>query len=101
MPRSTTRIVSLDDLRQMFADREVWQRIHDGRLTSFARLATRAPSRGQYQGGTSIILIHLDPSDDAVVCSTHQICDPNGNVLHWDESTLHEAGLVYVKDESP
>jgi len=66
----------------------LWEQIADGSLTSEAVPRSIVPATNpRYEGAISRMLIHRDASGRHV-CTTHQIVDGEGNVLHWDASDV-------------
>jgi hypothetical protein len=96
MPRLPVRRVSSADLKELFAEMQLWTQIEDGTLTTLI-ISVRPATNPRYLGGASQILIHHDASNRHV-CTTHRIVDADGlTVLHWDELDVKLATETVTK----
>jgi hypothetical protein len=83
----------------MFRDLDIWQKINDGRLTTYVKPKTYRST--SFPNAVSQMLQHRDAATNEYVCTTHRIVDKeSGEPLHWDEEDLHLDGIVYVKGQS-
>jgi hypothetical protein len=95
VPRANTRIVSHQDIHDLFERNGIWGQIESGQLTT--EVLPRTSPSTSYINATSQMLKHRDASG-LHVCTTHRIVDNvTQEALHWDEADIRLDGLVYVK----
>ena len=95
MPRSTTRIVSPEELHALFVELKLWEQILSGALSSVEALKKTVPAKS-YENAFSQILKHYDVTGRHV-CTTHRIISSDGEVLHWDEADVKLEGETVIK----
>lgn len=97
MARSTTALVPPGELAALFQALDLWLKIKEGTLVTNVHTAKSAPSKS-FAGATSQILRHYNTAG-AHACTTHQIIDQTGTVLHWDEADI-KVGVVTIAKSS-
>ena len=98
MPRRRAAPVTPDELRELFLALSLWDKIHDGILSTVPYARTIGSAK-HFPGGTSQMLGHYN-ARGAHACTTHQIIDPSGKILHWDEADI-KAGDVTIAKTQP
>ena len=92
---SITAIVTHEELEALFDALSIWGKITSLRLDTQEISRTRGPAK-TYPGATSRILVHHNIAG-AHACTTHQIIDSQGAVLHWDASDLKVSDVTVAK----
>ncbi len=89
--------VSADELRALFEELHIWDKIRDGRLLTEEVEETRTPSHS-WPGATSIILRHRT-ADGVQIATTHRISFPDGTTPYWSEKDLRVGGIVVTRPD--
>ena len=92
MARRLSVQVTPDELADLFAALDIWEKIRQGRLSSEPLLARRKDSHG-FPGGSSDIIRHANEAGYHVATS-HAITMPGGSVPHWDGKDVHLGDIV-------
>ena len=85
------------ELTALFQALDLWPKIKGGTLVTRVHTEKSAPSTS-FPGATSQILRHYNAAG-AHACTTHQIIDQAGTILHWDEADI-KAGIVTIAKSS-
>jgi hypothetical protein len=95
MVRRSTLLVEHDLLRDIFAELSIWRKIEERTFYSTPSARSIAPSH-HYPGCTARHLKHFNAAG-IQTCTTHQIVDPLGNIVHWDETNIYFGDLIIGK----
>ena len=87
MRKKPTAQVSRELLDSLFEEFDLWNKIRDGRLTSFPLPRKDVPSR-LWPGALSRIVKHNLPSGKHLA-TTHRVEAPDGTILHEDAKDFH------------
>jgi len=92
---SKFQVVSRKKLQQMLEQRNLWSRIHSGKLLLVEQNRTPA---NKAPGGTSYIISYYDEHSQ-YICTIHKIEDKNGLVIHEHAKDALIDGVRYKATE--
>ncbi len=95
MIRRSTLLVDHSVLRDIFSELSIWRKIEDGTFDSTQSARSIAPSH-HYPGCIARHLKHFNAAG-VQTCTTHQIVDPLGSIVHWDETNVYFGDLIIGK----
>lgn len=98
MVRATTVLVEATELADLFNALSLWDKIREKQLDARVAADTVAPSKIS-PGGQSRHLKHHNPAG-AHACTTHQIVDASGEIVHWDETDIKAGAVTIAKKPS-
>jgi len=95
MPGRSTIGVRKRELDGLFEALSLFDKIHEGTLSTVEKRDVRVPSKS-VPGGWALILAHYNAAG-AHACTTHQIIGPNGDVRHWDGADIYVGDVIIYK----
>ena len=86
MVRPLTVFVDRDEIKSLFEALDLWDKIKSSQFNITPSTTKPSPS-SHWPAGRSIYLKHHNALG-LHVCTTHQVIDRDGHVVHWDETDV-------------